>query len=51
LSPEHLSLYDAAVICTAHRGVDYGELAERIPLVIDACNIVPKDRKARVIPA
>jgi len=51
LSPEYLSLYDAAVICTAHHGVDYGELAELIPLIIDACNIVPKDRKARVIPA
>lgn len=46
---EHLSLYDAAVICTAHQGIDYGELAELIPLIIDACNVVPKDRKARVI--
>jgi UDP-N-acetyl-D-glucosamine dehydrogenase len=51
LSPEQLSLYDTAVVCTAHRGVDYGELAERIPLIIDACNIVPKNRIARVIPA
>jgi hypothetical protein len=51
LSPESLSLYDAAVLCTPHHGINYGELAELIPLIIDACNVVPKDRKARVIPA
>jgi UDP-N-acetyl-D-glucosamine dehydrogenase len=43
--------YDAAVICTAHHGVDYAELAEQIPLIVDACNVIPKNRKAKVIPA
>jgi UDP-N-acetyl-D-glucosamine dehydrogenase len=50
-SPESLSLYDAAVVCTPHHGINYGQLAELIPLIIDACNIVPKNRIARVIPA
>lgn len=50
-SPESLSLYDAAVVCTPHHGINYGQLAELIPLIIDSCNIVPKDRIARVIPA
>jgi len=43
--------YDAAVICTAHHGVDYAELAEQIPLIVDACNVIPKNGKAKVIPA
>jgi UDP-N-acetyl-D-glucosamine dehydrogenase len=46
-----LSDYDAAIVCTAHHGVDYALLSGNLPLVIDACNIVPKDGKARVIPA
>ena len=46
-----LGKYDAAVICTAHQGVDYPELAECLPLIVDACNIVPKNGKAEVIPA
>ena len=51
LHHEELSGYAAAVVCTAHRGVDYGLLAESVPLIVDACQIVPKDNKARVIPA
>lgn len=51
LNAEMLAEYDAAIICTPHRGVDYSLLAEHLPLVVDACNIVPKDGKARVIPA
>jgi UDP-N-acetyl-D-glucosamine dehydrogenase len=46
-----LSYYSAAVVCTAHSGVDYAELADRIPLIIDTCNIVPKNRNALIIPA
>lgn len=44
-----LNRFAAAVICTAHHDVDYTKLADTIPLVVDACNIVPKDRMARVI--
>jgi UDP-N-acetyl-D-glucosamine dehydrogenase len=51
LNAETLRGIDAAIVCTAHHGVDYGILAEHLPLVVDACNIVPKDGKARVIPA
>ncbi|NBZ95968.1 MAG: nucleotide sugar dehydrogenase [Proteobacteria bacterium] len=51
LNAETLRGIDAAIVCTAHRGVDYGFLADHLPLVIDACNVVPKDAKARVIPA
>ena len=51
LNAETLRGIDAAIVCTAHHGVDYGLLAEQLPLVVDACNIVPKDGKARVIPA
>jgi UDP-N-acetyl-D-glucosamine dehydrogenase len=43
--------YAAAVICTAHHEVEYGQLADMIPLIVDVCNVVPKDRKARVISA
>lgn len=50
-NPETLSHYTAAVVCTPHHGVDYSKLAECIPLVVDACNIVPKNGKAHVIPA
>lgn len=49
--PDTLSQYTAAVVCTPHRGVDYRELAERVPLIVDACNIVPRNGKASVIPA
>jgi len=48
---ETLAGFTAAVVCTPHRGVDYSALAEQIPLIVDACNIVPKNGKARVIPA
>lgn len=50
-TPEMLSGYTAAIVCTPHHGVDYAALAEQIPLIIDACNIVPKKGKAHVIAA
>lgn len=50
-NPKTLGEYDAAVVCTAHQGVDYEELSENIPLIVDACNIVPKKGKAKVTPA
>lgn len=50
-NPEALDSYTAAVVCTPHEGVDYAQLAEHIPLIVDACNIVPKNSKARVIAA
>ncbi|WP_240610731.1 UDP-glucose/GDP-mannose dehydrogenase family protein [Rubritalea profundi] len=46
-----LKRYAAAVICTAHHEVEYGQLADEIPLIVDACNVAPKDRKARVVSA
>jgi UDP-N-acetyl-D-glucosamine dehydrogenase len=46
---ENLGRYAAAVVCTAHDDVDYARLADQIPLVVDACNVVPKDQKAQVI--
>jgi UDP-N-acetyl-D-glucosamine dehydrogenase len=51
LSPGSLGAFDAAIVCTPHHGVDYNLLSDHLPLIVDACNIVPKDRKARVIPA
>lgn len=48
-SPQNLGRYAAAMVCVALKDVDYEQLADEIPLVVDACNIVPKDRKARVI--
>jgi UDP-N-acetyl-D-glucosamine dehydrogenase len=50
-NPETLASYTAAVVCTPHKGVNYSELAEHIPLIVDACNIVPKNSKAHVIAA
>lgn len=47
----NLAAFDAAVVCTAHAEVDYKQLADTIPLVVDACNVVPKDRVACVVPA
>ncbi len=49
LTPENLRRYGAAVICTAHHGVDYDQLAHEVPLVVDACNVVPKGGRARVV--
>ena len=46
---ENLGRFAAAVICSANHDVDYEQLADEIPLVIDACNIVPKDRMAQVV--
>ncbi len=48
---ENLGRFAAAVVCAANHDVDYEQLADEIPLVVDACNIVPKDRKAQVIHA
>jgi UDP-N-acetyl-D-mannosaminuronate dehydrogenase len=48
-NPKTLAGYTAAVVCTPHKGVDYKELAEYVPLIVDACNVVPKNGKARVI--
>ena len=50
-SDHELRTFDAAVVCTAHRGVDYAALADNVPLIVDACRVVPKDRGARVVAA
>lgn len=50
-SKKTLEDFNAAVVCTAHGEVDYAQLAQTVPLVVDACNVVPKDSKARVVPA
>lgn len=46
-----LSFYDAAVVCTAHEVVDYAELAQNVPVIVDACNVVPTCHRAEVINA
>ena len=51
LGDRALSAFDAAVVCTAHPDVDYASIADLVPLVVDACHVVPKDRKARVVAA
>jgi UDP-N-acetyl-D-glucosamine dehydrogenase len=51
LNREELTGYAAAVVCTAHRGVDYALLAKTLPLIVDACQVVPKNRRAKIIPA
>jgi UDP-N-acetyl-D-glucosamine dehydrogenase len=48
-SKHELGTFDAALVCTAHQGVDYAELADVVPLVVDACNVVPRNRHARVV--
>ena len=48
-SNHELANFDAAVVCTAHEGVKYDELADSVPLIVDSCHVVPKDRKARVV--
>lgn len=50
-SERNLSGCAAAIVCTAHPGVHYEQLADLVPLVIDACNVVPKNRKAHVVAA
>jgi UDP-N-acetyl-D-glucosamine dehydrogenase len=50
-SDHELATFDAAVICTAHHGVDYNTLADNIPLVVDTCHVMPKDRHARIVAA
>lgn len=50
-SDHALSSFDAAVVCTAHPGVRYDQLADRVPLIVDACNVVPKNGKAHVVAA
>jgi UDP-N-acetyl-D-glucosamine dehydrogenase len=38
LKPESLGVYDAAVIVTAHPNVDYGQLMQHVPLIVDTRN-------------
>lgn len=40
--PENLRSYDLALICTAHRQVDYSVLAECISLIVDTRNAMKK---------
>ena len=42
IEAEVLSHYDAALVATDHDGVDYGLVAERVPLVIDTRNVYGK---------
>ena len=50
-SGHELKNFDAAIVCTAHRGVKYDELADCVPLVVDTCHIVPRNRNAKVVDA
>jgi UDP-N-acetyl-D-glucosamine dehydrogenase len=51
IDPETLTAFDAAIICTAHREVDYAMVTDIIPLVIDSCRIAPHDHRATVVAA
>jgi hypothetical protein len=46
-----LKTFDAAVVCTAHHGVHYGDLADCLPLIVDTCHVVPRDRSAKIVDA
>jgi UDP-N-acetyl-D-glucosamine dehydrogenase len=50
-SDHELKTFDAAVVCTPHRGVKYRELADCIPLIVDTCRVVPRDNHAKVVAA
>lgn len=50
-SAGELGTFDAAIVCTAHRGVKYDELAEHVPMIVDTCHVVPRDRTAKVVDA
>ncbi len=50
-SDHELKAFDAAVVCTPHRGVKYDELADHVPVVVDTCHIVPRDRHAKIVAA
>jgi len=50
-SDHGLKTFDAAVVCTPHRGVKYDELADFVPLIVDACHVVPRNRQAKVVDA
>lgn len=39
IEPEILSRYDAALVATDHDGVDYGLVADQVPVVIDTRNV------------
>jgi len=39
---ENLSRYQAAVVVTDHAGVDYGRVAQTVPLVLDTRNVYGK---------
>jgi UDP-N-acetyl-D-glucosamine dehydrogenase len=52
LTPAALEAVDAAVICTAHKGVDHGLLVAHCPLVIDTRNVTaPFQPAANVVKA
>jgi UDP-N-acetyl-D-glucosamine dehydrogenase len=50
-SDHELKNFDAAIVCTAHRGVKFDELADCVPLVVDTCHVVPRNRNAKVVDA
>ncbi len=50
-SDHELKTFDAAVVCTPHRGVKYDELADHVPLVVDTCHVVPRNRTAKIVDA
>ena len=50
-SAHELATFDAAVVCTPHHEVKYEELAGIVPLIVDACHVVPTNRRADVVAA
>jgi len=50
-SDHELKTFDVAIVCTAHRGVNYEELADHVPLIVDTCHVVPRHRTAKIVDA
>lgn len=40
LSKEQLRVYDLALVVTAHQGVDYAQVAQVVPLIVDTRNVM-----------
>lgn len=51
LDTAQLSQYDAAVVVSGHRGIDYTRVAAQLPLVVDTRNLVPTPCRAQIIKA
>ncbi|NCY25188.1 MAG: nucleotide sugar dehydrogenase [Alphaproteobacteria bacterium] len=51
LEPAQLEHYDAALVISGHRGIDYTLVAAHLPLIVDTRNLVPTPCRAQIIKA